>query len=217
MNMNEYNPYTYSPMLRAFFVNSSFPQAKPVPPQVVAAAAEMPQAAQHVYSVWNFLSWLQDANPALYNVIANTPLADPVAVVASGQLSPGGKPVQQTAGKGMAGLGDVYEDAALAEAAANGGMVPTVPSASGTPDIYTQWGAKVFDLAGKYLQYDSQKQIVALNIKRAEQGLAPIDSGLLAPTVNVGVSKNVQTLAYVAVGGLVVAGLVGAFAKSRGK
>lgn len=215
MNMNAYNPYTYSPMLRAFFVNSDFPQAKPVPPQIVAAAAEMPQAAQHVYSVWNFLSWLQDANPALYNVIANTPLADPVQVVSSGQLTPGGKPVAKTAGRGMGGLGDVYEDAAIAEANANGGMVPTVPSAGG--DIYTQWGSKVFDLAGKYLQYDSQRQIVALNIKRAEQGLAPIDSGALAPQVNVGLSKNVQTLAYVAVGGLVVAGLVGAFAKSRGK
>lgn len=208
MNMNQYDPYTYNPMMRAFFVNSDFPQAKPVPPQIVAAAAQMPQAAQHVYSVWNFLSWLQDANPALYNVIANTPLADPVAVVASGQLSPGGKPVVKTGPKGMGGLGSDWSEGEAAAAK----VAASIPE-----DIYTQWGSKVFDLAGKYLQYDSQKQIVALNIKRAEQGLAPIDSGLLAPTVNVGVSKNVQTLAYVAVGGLVVAGLVGAFAKSRGK
>lgn len=61
-----------------------------------------------------------------------------------------------------------------------------------------------------YLQYSMQKDLIAMNIERAKQGLAPIDSSMVAPTVNVGVSSDIQRLVqfglfgFLAIGALVV-------------
>lgn len=54
-----------------------------------------------------------------------------------------------------------------------------------------------------YYQYSAQKQLIDLNIERAKQGLTPVDSGALAPTVKVGVSSDIQRM--------LTFGLVGAF------
>jgi hypothetical protein len=54
-----------------------------------------------------------------------------------------------------------------------------------------------------YYQYQTQRQLIDLNIERAKQGLTPVDSGTLAPTVKVGVSSDIQRM--------LTFGLVGAF------
>ena len=58
-------------------------------------------------------------------------------------------------------------------------------------------------LLPSYYQYSAQKQLIDLNIERAKQGMAPVDSGSLAPTVKVGVSSDIQRM--------LTFGLVGAF------
>ena len=205
-----YDPYTNNPVLASFFVNSNFTNA---PRAVVDAANANPEAAQHIYAVWNFLDWMKAGSPELYRAVTGEGLADPVAVVTGGGITPG--TAQKDASSGMAGLFD--GDYTPAPPGYDPTNPPTVNVSLPGADqgIATDWGSKVFDIAGKYLQYDSQKQIVALNIKRAEQGLAPIDSGLLGPTVNIGASPAVQQLAYIAVGGLILAGIVSAFSKAK--
>lgn len=46
-----------------------------------------------------------------------------------------------------------------------------------------------------YYQYSSQKSLIDLNIERAKQGLTPIDSAMIAPTVKVGASSDIQKIA----------------------
>lgn len=75
----------------------------------------------------------------------------------------------------------------------------------------TDWGNQLLDLAKGYMAYDTQKELMKINIARAEKGLAPISSSQFAPQLNVGVSPEVQTLGMLAIGGLVVVGLLAAF------
>lgn len=207
--MDTYDPYTYNPMLRAFYVDSNFTNRATLPPApIVQAAEDDPQAAAHLYSVWAFLDWMRDASPQLYSAIANTPLADPVTVVKTEAIVPRSDskrpaPSDTARLQGMAGLGEVTFGDEVTIGADN-------PVAK---DVVSEWGQRIADLAGKYLQYDTQKQLMNLNIKRAEKGLPPVDPGTLAPQVNVGLSPQAQQIAYLAVGGLVLAGIVAAMRK----
>jgi hypothetical protein len=86
---------------------------------------------------------------------------------------------------------------------------------AGGQGVLTQWGTQMLDLAKGYMVYDAQKDLMALNISRAERGLPPIDPGVIAPQVQVGIAGNVQTLMYIALAGLVLVGLLAVF--KRGK
>lgn len=83
------------------------------------------------------------------------------------------------------------------------GLAGLGDATSETPS--TDWGKAFSDfvnqvlgpLAGAY----QQKKLIDLNIKRAEQGLPPINAEQMAPTVNVGIAPSLQT-------GLLIAGAV---------
>jgi len=50
--------------------------------------------------------------------------------------------------------------------------------------------AAVKDTANTVYAYKKQKDLIDLNVKRADQGLAPIDSSAVAPTVKVDVGSS---------------------------
>jgi len=77
-------------------------------------------------------------------------------------------------------------------------------------DPLSTWGNTMLDLAKGFMQYDTQRELLKVNLARAEQGLDPISGSMVAPQVNVGVSADLQKLGVVAVGGLIVVGLVAA-------
>jgi len=52
-------------------------------------------------------------------------------------------------------------------------------------DPSTTWGTQLLDIIKVAVPAYQQQQLFKLQIKRAEQGLDPVDPGLIAPTVNV--------------------------------
>jgi len=62
----------------------------------------------------------------------------------------------------------------------------------------TPWYQKAFsilgDVAAQYTQYKAQRDLIKMNMKRAEQGLPPIDSKDVSPSVNVNVSADWQKM-----------------------
>ena len=199
-----YNPYTYQPKSAGYFMG------RPMPSELASVAAQNPHAANHIMSIWQFATWLNQTAPEIYNAVKgqNPALLDPGSVVLYGRLNapvfyanPPAPPasIGGTPGKTqLAGLGE--------------GETESTPI---TSNVLTEWGKAISDIAGKYLIYDQQKKLIELNIKRAEQGLAPISSQELAAGVNIGLSSSAQQLAYIALGGLVLVGLLSAFKKSR--
>lgn len=194
-----YNPYTYQPKMAAYYLG------RPMPSELSRVAAQNPQAANHIMSVWQFSEWLNQTAPEAYNAIKaqNPALLDPGSVVLYGRLnapvfyadppkppaSIGGAPGKTQ----LAGLGEGEEPPVI------------------TSNVMTEWGKTVSDLLGKYLVYDQQKKLIDLNIKRAEKGLPPVSSQELAAGVNIGLAPGAQQLAYIALGGLVLVGLLSAF------
>ena len=83
----------------------------------------------------------------------------------------------------------------------------------------TPWYQSLIDNVAKlgtsYLSIEQQKQLNELNIQRAKQGLAPLDTSQYQTGVQVGLSSTTQqTLLYVAGGvGLVI--LLSSLMKSR--
>lgn len=61
---------------------------------------------------------------------------------------------------------------------------PAVPQAPETPWWQTVLDT-VKDVGSAYLQWEAQKDILEVQKKRVEQGLPPIDTAVLAPTVRV--------------------------------
>lgn len=136
----------------------------------------------HESGVRQIATWIQKTSPAAYKaVLSNRP-----------ELFDG--PHVVTSGlmgmSGMQGFGDTAAE-------------PANP--------ITQWGNSLLDLAKGYMAYDAQRDILKLNIARVEKGLPPVDSSTLAPTMNIGVSPQIQTLGMLAVGGLIIVGLISAF------
>lgn len=230
----QYDPYTYLPMQRAFFMTSNF---SPLPDKDNAVAQQYPVLATHINSVWSFLDWMQKTSPELYSVITNQrpDLTDASGVVLNGKLSVDSLPVAATpatASSGLSGLADAdlapfdWSDLTADDITTWGNATaasPTVtPTTTPTADTspLTQWGTSILDTIQStlpaYFQAKSQSDLMKINIARAEQGLPPIDSSSLAPTVNVGVSPAVQQFMYIAVGGLVLVGLYGAFRSESG-
>ncbi|MGH7886253.1 MAG: hypothetical protein ACREPG_00180 [Candidatus Binatia bacterium] len=62
---------------------------------------------------------------------------------------------------------------------------PSPPAAGSSPD----WLTAASDFGKQLLQWDYARQINAINLKRAEQGLAPIN----APAVQVGIAQGTLT------------------------
>ncbi len=189
-NLKNYDPFTYNPGLRFYFgtgPSGSFGGGDE--DTVAKVAAENPGAAGHVNSVWSFMNWMQQSNPEYYDAISgNRPdLVNAAEVVTSGKL-----------GMQMSGMGEVMTD--------------------GTAEPATGWGQDVLDFFKQavpaYYQNRAQSDLIKLNISRAERGLPPIDASGVAPQVNVGMSAGMTKLAYVAVGGLVLVGLLSVI-KSR--
>lgn len=200
--MSGYNPFTYNPRVASFFGDSHA-----LPESAAALSQQRPDLSQHLVSVWSFVGWLKDTNPSLYNAITNyrPDLLDPATVVTSGSLSP------TTKMKTLRGMGDVPDPTAAQD---------TAPVAtSDFSSTLTAWGndlvGTIQSVAPAYFQAKSQSDLMNINIQRAAQGLPPIDSATLAPTVNFGLSKDVQTLGMVAIGGLVLVGLLAAFRKGK--
>lgn len=144
--------------------------------------------APHEGAVNQFAAWLKGVNPNAYNAVAraNPSLFDGQRAVRSGSLS---------------GMGFVIAD----DSELVGAGVPQSTSP------ITQWGNQLLDLAKGYMAYDMQRDLLQVNLARAEKGLPPISSSSLAPTLNMGISPDVQRLGFIAVGGLVLVGLFSAF------
>lgn len=82
---------------------------------------------------------------------------------------------------------------------------------TGTTSPTTDWGKLVSDLISgvtnalpTIAQYQGQRDLIQLNIARAEKGLPMISGGEIAPQVNVGVAPNTLWV----FGGLAAAGLL---------
>lgn len=149
-------------------------------------------SSRHETAIINFMNWLQKRNPEAYAVLLTN------------------KP-----------------DLVNARRVVNTQAITVVPStlrglADGsitTNEPVTSWGQDILNFFKEtlpvYYQSRAQKDLIELNLRRAEQGLDPIDTGTIAPQVNVGVSSDMMQLGYIAVGGLVLVGLFSAFKARR--
>lgn len=68
---------------------------------------------------------------------------------------------------------------------ANEGGLGTVVNPQGTSSFFSSVVDTVKKLGTSVLQYKSQKKILDLQLKRAEQNLPPIDASMYTPTVKV--------------------------------
>lgn len=201
--MQTFNPYTYQPMMRHFYEGAILPQAAAKAEQ---AARDNPSLAKHINSVWQFIGWMKNSNPTLYAAISNNrpDLLDPGTVVLTGSLAPNGK--KNTTVKGMGAIvtgvnGPVDTDEWWNPAS----------SSNSTVSANTSWGQQIADFAGKYLLLDQQRKIMDVNLKRAEQGLDPIDN--VGAAVNVGITGDVKNMIMLAIGGVVLIGALSAMRK----
>lgn len=180
-----YDPYTYQPMMRAFFYGGRFPQ------EITRAQEENPEAARHIGAIFQFGQWFQGAMPEAYNaMMARNPAAlDPLAIVANGTLV-ATRPASSS-GNSLAGMGDIIYDT-------NGQPYDTGESVGYNSGDWqgsvTAWGKSLTDFAKNYLVYDSQKRLLDANIKRAEQGLPPLDASAYGLGLNVGLTPATQKL-----------------------
>jgi len=84
-----------------------------------------------------------------------------------------------------------------------------------TNEPSTDWGKKIMDIVSSVIPLYQQKELFQLQLKRAEMGLPPIDPATMAPTVNVGVSPQIQQLGYLALFGFLGLGVMYAFRNKR--
>lgn len=62
-------------------------------------------------------------------------------------------------------------------------------------------------IVGTVVQAEAQRDLLKANLKRAEQGLPPLNAQAYMPGVNVGVTSDTQRMVYI-LGGLAIAALV---------
>jgi hypothetical protein len=104
-------------------------------------------------------------------------------------------------------------------------MFPSEVSAeAGSPGSTSgfNWNNLLSDAVDLYTaktQADLTKDLYALNVQRAQQGLQPISASQVSPQMNVGMARDTQnTLMVVALGGAAILGgayMFGAFGKGR--
>lgn len=183
-----FNPYSYNPMLEYYFGTN---ESANLPDEAAKVAAENPQIAPHINSVWSFMEWFRASSPAMYDaLLARAPeLTDPVQVVTSGALDP-----KSSTKSLLSGLDETTTEVTTTSAPA------------------TDWGTQILDFTKSvfpvYYQHRAQRDILEANLKRAEQGLPPLDPSGVAPQVNFGLSPGVQKLAMWGIGGLILMGLI---------
>jgi len=122
----------------------------------------------------NFLSWLKRFEPKLYSHV----------------ISQIGDPPNQGIFAFANNLGQLGQN----------GYVP--PTSDGTDgDSFMDYLKEGFAVAKEaipaYFAYETQKDIMELNIARAEQGMDPIDPGVVAPQVRHIVDVNPETQAAI--------------------
>ena len=177
------------------------------PPAIPGGGGPVAQPSAPASGIIPFSEWLRANMPEIYaRVLMTMPEAFTPEFALAGLRR-----------RGLMGLG---QDSGWTVAPAS--VIQDV-SSSDIPEPVTDWGVKLLntalDAAKQILpsvaQYQGQRDIIQLNIARAEKGLGPISSADLAPTVNVGISPQIQTLGFVAVGGLVLVGLLSMLGKRR--
>lgn len=89
----------------------------------------------------------------------------------------------------------------------------TVTNASGTGSA--PWYQSLLDniskLGTSYLSIEQQRQLDQINVQRAQQGLAPIDTSQYQTGVNVGVSASTQQTVLIVVAVLAGAWILSSF------
>lgn len=191
-----YDPFPYQPQLRTAFGFSA--------------------GATHQNAVNQLVSWLRLNAPQVVAKVqqANPSLLDAEKVVGSGMIAPVIIPRKGASGRAFGALGQEAPIPDVGTVYSYDIGADTTGSAADT-SIVSQWGKSIMDIAKGVLAVKQQRDLVKLNIARAEKGLSPIDAGGIAPQVNVGLSPQTQTLAIWGIGGLMLVGLVAAMRKSK--
>ena len=195
--MGNYDPFSYQPMMRSYYMGVQFPQT------IQRLQRDNPEFANHIGAVYQFSNWLQQKLPDVYSqILANAPnLLNAGDVVLSGKM--GSTAVNRP---GMSGLGQMDFETGIPNEPASSGS-----SGSLTAQV-TEWGKMIADFGKTYLTYDAQKKLLNANIKRAEQGLPPLDASAYGVGVNVGLTPQTQNLVIMALIGF---GLFAAFKAVR--
>ncbi len=119
-----------------------------------------------VRATMRFLSWLRNFHPEMHAVVMER--------MGGREAPPAGALMELS---NSWGLGQLTEDPLIV------GTTSTTTSTSSGWD----WAKDALDFAKEavpaYLAYDAQKDLMDLNMTRAQQGLDPIDPGLTAPQV----------------------------------
>lgn len=138
--------------------------------------ANHPAESNHINAVYQFGQWMKTSEPELYAAIINN---------RPDLLDPGSVVLNRVISpqSGLSGMGEMQDDSSL-----------------------SSWGQQIADFAQQYLILRQQKDLMDMNIKRAEQGLPPIDN--VGAAVNVGMTQDVKNLAYAGLIGFgIIAGL----------
>lgn len=167
-------------------------------------------AAVPAHAVQKFADWLRSYFPAI---------ASAVEISQPGILSPAWASLMGVNhGSGMAkyfsGMGDASTQATSSSLT---DLTSTVPPPS------TDWGATIANIVNQVLpvygQYQTQQaglqtqqQLIALNITRAEQGLPPLDQTALLPAPGTATAMTSGTLLFA---GLGLLGLVAVMGRKR--
>lgn len=131
---------------------------------------------QKTRATMQFLAWAQRFSPeyaaAIVERVGDAPKAGPLNAL----------------GESWNMLGGLGEDIDAATGVTT--TIATSTTTGGSGDFFSfEWANKALDVAAKaipaYFQYDTQKQLMDLNITRAKNGLPPIDPGVVAPQVKV--------------------------------
>lgn len=137
-------------------------------------------------AVKQFATWLQAKHPDIY--AKAQPMVAGYQPTAQQQAKYRAAQAKYAAYKGLSGLG------ADTLPSINAPQSPTV-----TPDATTGWLNSLTNAIQQILPVAaatySQKQLIDLNIARANAGLPPVDSSAVSPQVNVGVSSQVGSMA----------------------
>lgn len=120
-----------------------------------------------VRATMRFMAWLRKFSPEMHAAVVER---------LGGQEAPPAGPLMQLSNSwGLSGLG------------AEDPLIVGTTSTTTTTSSGWDWAKDALDFAKEavpaYLAYDAQKDLMDLNMTRAEAGLDPIDPGLTAPQV----------------------------------
>lgn len=173
----KYDPFQYSELMNYFY-----------------EGGHVPGTVRHIAAVGAFNNWTKKAMPRLHSSIrASDPqsITDPASALPRLAVSSLVAHRDMPNSQFLAGLGQDLDFIM--------GDEPGTPKVQ-SPGILTEWGSGIMDLAKSVVQYDAQRKVLEANIRRAEQGLPPLDSSEVGMGVSVGMSPQVQKLAMAGLG-----------------